>query len=692
MREALLVVDALSIAYRSPGGESRVVRELTFRIDEGEIVGLVGESGSGKTSVALALLHYLPRGGRVVAGDIRYRNVSLLAAPGRELRRIYGRRIAYVAQDPANSLNPALRIATQLEEGMIWHLGVSPTAARRRALALLDEVHLRGGERLLQAYPHMLSGGMQQRVCIAMALACDPELLVMDEPTTGLDAATEAAVFDLLRELKSRRQLSVLFISHNLAAVRGMADRVVVMYGGRCMESGPTTTIFARPLHRYTQMLLDSLPTMRGKAAGNLEIPWQASRDPVDGCPFRDRCDLAVSECGQDQEIVEVAPAHFSGCVRWHALPPSSPTIIATGDLTAGSDEAAGRSGGVMPVADKAKAVITVRELAHSYRSSLLAAHTREPRLSLDHVSFELRQGEVLAIIGESGSGKTTLARCLVGLARPLSGSIIVGTTDLARLRRRPLSIARNLQIVFQNIAGSLHPRKRVRAILERPFLLYDRRHATDDQLREVTHAVGLRTEILEKLSGRLSGGERQRAALARAFAPRPGVIVLDEAFSALDVSMKMKVRNLLQRKQVELNASYLLISHDLPLVRSMADRVLVLFQGWLCEAGPRRIIETPPYHPYTETLMWSALALESLAPARLDQRRAMLTSPSEPGRGCRFHPRCPRKLGAICERETPPRQSAGPDHTIACHIPIHDLAAMQRAEWPADRCLEVAC
>ena len=690
MREALLLVDNLSIAYRSSHGETRVVRDLTFRIDPGEIVGLVGESGSGKTSVALALLNYLPRGGRVVAGDIRYREMSLLASSRRDLRRIYGRRISHVAQDPASSLNPALRIGTQLEEGMIQHLGVSQSVGRRRAAALLDEVHLRGGERLLQAYPHMLSGGMQQRVCIAMALACDPELLVMDEPTTGLDAATEAAVFALLRELKSRRRLSVLFISHNLAAVRGMADRVVVMYGGRCMESGPTATIFARPLHRYTQMLLDSLPTMRGTASGNLEIPWQASGVPIDGCPFRDRCDLVIPECGQEQRLVEVAPGRLSACIRWHQLPPSPTTAGAAVSATTDRTEAAGRVPYVMPVADKTHAMIAVHDLTHSYRSGLIAAHTRGTRLSLDHLSFELRQGEVLAIIGESGSGKTTLARCLVGLARPLSGSIIVGTIDLAHLRRRPLSVARNLQIVFQNIAGSLHPRKRVRAILERPFLLYDGQHPTGDQLSELTHAVGLRTEALDQLSNRLSGGERQRAALARAFAPRPAVIVLDEAFSALDVSMKMKVRNLLQRKKVELNASYLLISHDLPLVRSMADRVLVLFQGWVCEVGQRRIIETPPYHPYTETLMWSALALESLAPVRLDPTRAMVQSPVEPGEGCRFHPRCPRKLGAICERETPPPQSAGPDHTIACHIPIRDLAVMQRAEWPADRALEV--
>jgi len=673
MAEPLLAIDALSIAYRGPRGDVPVVRDLTMRIDEGEIVGLVGESGSGKTSVALAMLNYLPRGGRVTSGDIRYRGASLLTASQSERRKIYGRRIAHVAQDSANALNPALRIGLQLAEGMLRHLDISAADARKRALGLLDEVHLRGGERILESYPHMLSGGMQQRVCIAMALACDPDLIVMDEPTTGLDASTEAAIFDLLRELKARRRLSVLFISHNLAAVRGMADRAIVMYGGRCMEAGGTAALFARPLHRYTQMLLHSLPTMRGRASETIDMPWQASKMPDTGCPFRDRCDLAVDACAQAPALVEVAPGRLSACVRWSDLPARDAANDAIAPETpANVNETGARA-----------AVIAVRELSHRYRGRLLARSTRNTRLALDRVNFELRQGEVLAIIGESGSGKTTLARCIVGLQQPFAGSIVIDDVDVAPLAKRPRRLARNLQIVFQNIAGSLHPRKRVRKILERPFLLYENRNATDVQLDALAHSVGLRSELLDKMSHRLSGGERQRAALARAFAPRPKVIVLDEAFSALDVSMKMKVRNLLQQKKAEIDASYLLISHDLPLVRSMADRVLVLFQGAICESGPRHLTDTPPCHPYTETLLWSALALESMAPRHLDLERASQPSPAEIGPGCRFHHRCPRKVGEVCEREAPPLRDAGPAHTIACHIPIVELAKMQRDEFP---------
>jgi len=688
MPEPLLSVENLTIAYRTPRGETQVVRDLTFTIGEGEFVGLVGESGSGKTSVALALFDYLSRGGRIVTGDIRYRTSSLLGMARRELQKIHGRRIANVAQDPTSALNPALRIGVQLKEGMERHLNLPADQIHRRALSLLDEVHLPHGERLLNSYPHQLSGGMQQRVCIAMALSCDPELIVMDEPTTGLDAGTEAAVFDLLRELRTHRKLSVLLISHNLAAVRGMADRAVIMYGGRCMESGPTAEVFERPLHRYTQLLLQSLPTMRGPRISDVEMPWQAAAVPREGCPFRDRCDLVVPECGGVDNPIEVASGRFSACVRWYDLVPPTEGTRMRHPAILGGDAGALMSTQIVQTAGAP--LVAVRELAHRYRNSLLSARSRHTHWSLDRVSFELRKGEVLAIIGESGSGKTTLARCIVGLTRPVSGSIMVGATEVASLSRRPLSVARDLQIVFQNIAGSLHPRKRIRTILDRPFLLYERKHASDEQLVDLAHSVGLRTDILDKLSARLSGGERQRSALARAFAPRPAVIVLDEAFSALDVSMKMKVRNLLQRKKAELSASYLLISHDLPLVRSMADRVLVLFRGWMCESGPRQLVEAPPFHPYTETLVWSALALESCVPSTLKPNRAALESTSESGGGCPYQARCPRKLGPICESEKPPRQAAGPDHTIECHIPIRELTALQRAEWPRDHFAEV--
>jgi peptide/nickel transport system ATP-binding protein len=511
-----------------------------------------------------------------------------------------------------------------------------------------------------------------------MALACDAELIVLDEPTTGLDAATEVGIFDLLRELKVRRRLSLLFISHNLAAVGGMADRVAIMYGGRLMESGPTRTVFSDPRHRYTQLMLHALPRMQGLIDATIEMRWESSSIPEEGCPFRARCDVSVPQCAGKMSMTEAGHGQQSACVRWASLPPlglkgDAEQPIARRRNSCNHDEGA----------------LVVSKLTHRYMHGFRARNTRAERLSLDHVGFTARRNEVLAIIGESGSGKTTLARCLVGLLRPLSGSIGMQGVDLAKVRRYPLHITRNLQIVFQNIAGSLHPRKRLDTILTRPYQLYERRSPSRRELEELVDSVGLRSDALAKQSTRLSGGERQRGALARAFATRPKVIVLDEAFSALDVSMKMKVRNLLLTKKAEIDATYLLITHDLPLARVMADRVLVLYRGWVCETGPVGLFEGPPYHPYTETLLWSALQLEGRMPRRLRIRTIGSNSAETSVVGCRFHTRCPRKLGAICEREHPPRQEMALGHWIECHVPAAQLREMQRPEWEAQRVVE---
>ncbi len=532
--------------------------------------------------------------------------------------------------------------------------------------ALLEEVNVLGGERILASYPHQLSGGMQQRACIAMALAADPELIVMDEPTTGLDATTEIAIFDLLKQLKTRRGLSVLFISHNLAAVRGLADRVVILYAGKRMETGATVAVFSQPRHRYTQMMLESIPVLSGPIR-RAEMPWQGARAPETGCPFRDRCDLAVDACQAPIVPMAVDAGHDTACVRWRDLAAARPGQAGT--------TATGR-------ARHADVVLSVRQLAHAYKPRGLARLAVAPKRSIESMDFELRRGEVLSVIGESGSGKTTLARCLVGLERPLGGQIAVATEKGGEVQRIVTRAARQIQIVFQNIAGSLHPRKRIRDILARPYILYEGRQPRTGELEKLAHDFGLRVDLLGRLSTRLSGGERQRAALARAFAPKPSVLVLDEAFSALDVSMKNKVMNLLLAKRQELDSSYLLISHDLPLVRAMTDRVLVLYRGWVCEEGPRGLLEQPPHHPYTEVLLWSALKLEGRTPRYLSLEAATTHTGTTAQRGCPFHPRCPRKLGAVCENERPPVQGVDSAHRIACHIPLEDLRRRQQVEW----------
>jgi len=677
-----LRVENLGVAYRVGSTDVVAVRNLSFDVRKGEVLAIVGESGSGKTTVALAALSYLPRAGRIVSGNVLFNGASILGLSGGEKRKLYGRRIAHVSQDPSASLNPALRVSTQLTEGMRAQLGLDRQEALQRAKRLLEEVQIAEPAKVLASYAHQLSGGMQQRVCIAMALACDPDLIVMDEPTTGLDAATEAAIFAILRELVTRRGLSVLFISHNLAAVHSLADRVLVMYAGRGLELGPAHEVFDRPSHRYTALLLRSLPTMRSMDGMPIEIPWQGKAFPKVGCPFSDRCDMATPACNAEVTLAPVAEDRTSACVYAEDLLRSvgSRSLRTTLDDTAPNTD----SDPVTP----ARPLLQVSALDHVYGSSMLG-FGGSGRKTFDDLSFTIGSGEVLALIGESGSGKTTFARCVVGLETPLRGRLAFEGFDLAKRGRRPRNVARRLQMVFQNIAGSLHPGKLVRSILSRPYELYERRTPQRQELASLMQSVGLKAEYLEKRSPALSGGERQRVALARATSSAPALVVLDEAFSALDVSMKVKVMRLLQDHRIKSGMSMLLITHDLPIVRFMADRVAVLYRGWLCEVGPRRVIEAPPMHPYTEALMWAALELEGLRPSAVSMERAATPDRAATAisdTGCRFRHRCPRYLGSICDTTQPPVQQISNGHWLACHIPTSELKDLQSREWPQSR------
>jgi peptide/nickel transport system ATP-binding protein len=392
---------------------------------------------------------------------------------------------------------------------------------------------------------------------------------------------------------------------------------------------------------------------------------------------------MAVAQCESDTPLVSVAEGRRSACVFARRLI----------DAPAGRSLRTRLSEALPPAAPDAGAredVLRIDGLEHRYRQAMWSRDAM--RKTLSDLALRIGRGEVVALIGESGSGKSTLARCIVGLERTLSGRMDFEGYDLARPGRRPRSVSRRLQIVFQNIAGSLHPGKRVRDILGRPFRLYEDRAPRDDELVRLMESVGLKPDYLAKLPSMLSGGERQRVALARATSSSPSLVVLDEAFSALDVSMKVKVMRLLQDKRRESNLSMLLITHDLPIVRFMADRIAVLYRGWLCEEGPRSIIDAPPMHPYTETLMWAALELEGLRPERLQLAREPLPGrDGAAGAGCPFRARCPRYLGDQCDRETPPMQQAAAGHRLACHIPVAQLRALQSAEWPAQRLGEVA-
>lgn len=668
MNSPLLAVENLTVAYPPYDRDRQIIREVGFHLDAGACLGVIGESGSGKSTVALAILNYLARGGRYLGGRVLFSQQDLLQLPPRQQRKIYGRRIAHVAQDPTSALNPSLRVGQQLMEPMAIHLDLGPAERRKRAIALLEEVRLRNAEAILDAYPHQLSGGMQQRVCIAMALTCDPDLLILDEPTTGLDAVTESAILRLLKDLKKSRNLAIILISHNLASVAGLADRLAIMYGGMVVETGPAAEIFAKPAHRYTRMLLDAVPSLRNPQDELVEIPWQEGKVPTSGCPFRERCDLVVPACAMEPPVVELSGDRISRCVRWE-------------DASSRSK----RSGGLKrkmlapAPAQNVHPVLKVVDLSHDYRTSTSRRSGKKFR-AVNDASLSLNESEILTVIGESGSGKSTLARSIVGLVHPSEGSIYIDNQDLARLKKYPRSIARKLQIVFQNIVGSLHPRKTIKTILARPYRLYEKRDPQIEELRDLMASVGLRSNLLGKRANALSGGEKQRSALGRAYAPKPSVLVLDEAFSALDASMKVRVSRLLLEKKNELRTSVILVTHDLPFVQYVSDRVLVMYRGWICDQGPADIMLRPPYHPYTETLVWSALDLEGEQPRNLNLSGDE-TAMREYSEGCPFASRCPRKLGPICETQFPPTRQWG-DRRISCHIAVDELSKIQSAEF----------
>ncbi|MGE3149577.1 MAG: oligopeptide/dipeptide ABC transporter ATP-binding protein [Pseudorhodoplanes sp.] len=665
----LLHVDGLTVLAPAGDKHRAILRDITLTLRRGEALGVIGESGSGKSTLAFAILNYLAPGLHVSEGQIDFDGHLLIGAK-RSRAPLYGKRIAHVAQDPIAALNPVLKIGRQMTEGMRKHLRLSAAEADRRAVKLLEEVHLVGGPDLLERYPHELSGGMQQRVCIAMALACDPDLLILDEPTTGLDARTESVILDILAELKRSRNLSILLISHNIAAISDIADRVAVLYGGALMECGPIRDVLRDPRHRYTKLLLNAVPSIVSDDKPLADIPWQEAVLPESGCPFRSRCDLAVSDCAKPLEYRDVGSHWISACVRWQ----DAAQDVSQGDAVLAPRRADGT---------REPDVLAVERLSFSYPRRT----TAEPLpKTLSEVNLTLGRGEVVALIGESGSGKSTLARLLVGLLHPESGLIRFRGSDLAALKRFPLQVTRYIQIVFQNIAGSLHPRKRLVDIVGRPFVLYENRKPSIQELTELLEPLGLRRQLLPRRPGALSGGERQRSALARANAPRPDVIILDEALSALDVSMKVRVTKVLLERCRSLGTSLLFVTHDLPFMRYVADRAAVLYRGWVCESGPVRAVLAPPHHPYTEALVWAARRLEGLKPARLDIARTTETlKRSFSTIGCPYQNECQRKLGSICETTTPPERKPADNHTIACHIELPELRKVQELEYRGD-------
>jgi peptide/nickel transport system ATP-binding protein len=674
MTGPLLDVRDLTVEYRTDRGPLRALAGVSFDVAEGGALGLVGESGSGKSTAALAILGLLGPEASVRAAALGFAGRDLTRLAAGEWRALRGNRIGMVFQDPFTALNPALRVGFQIAEPLIHHRGLSRGEALRAARALLVKVGIPRPDVVAQAYPHQLSGGMQQRALIATALACNPALLVLDEPTTALDVTIEAQILDLLEDLRAAERRSLLFISHNLGVVYRLCDAVAILYAGEIVERGATREVFARPLHPYTRGLLASLP--RGRARRLTPIPG-AFPDlirPPSGCRFHPRCPFAEARCAEEpQALVPVVPGRLVRC--WKAAEVAERAWPSHSVRAAGAGSA--RSGSLV----RAEGLRKEYRLGGGVWSALRLGPV--PRIrAVDGVSFAIAPGEVFGLVGESGCGKSTLGRCTLRLVEPTAGRIVVGGQDITRLASSALRpIRRRAQIIFQNPDSSLNPRKTVREIVGRPLTVFGLGSgaAREQRVRELLEMVRLPASYTTRYPHQLSGGEKQRVGIARALAPAPEFLVCDEPVSALDVSVQASILNLLADLRDQLGLAYLFISHDLSVVAHLANRVAVMYQGVFCEVGGVDEVLHPPYHPYTQALL-SAIPLPepaTAARARIRLRGDATALTTEP-HGCRFHPRCPKKIGRICEETPPPAVEAAPGHWIACHLPLDELKAME--------------
>jgi peptide/nickel transport system ATP-binding protein len=681
-----LEVRELAVSYQTESGPLPTVRGVSLAIAPGEIYGLVGESGSGKTTLARAVVRYLPANGRITGGSIRLDGTELLALPAGAMRRVWGARVTMVHQDPASAVNPAIPIGEQIAETVRVHLGLSRRLARGRALDMLAKVRLADPAAAARRYPHQLSGGQLQRVLIAIALSTSPRLLILDEPTTSLDVTTEAAILDLVRELLAEYRTAVLYITHNLGVVARLSHRVGVLYAGELMEEGPVRDVFKGTLHPYTLGLLGCVPRIdldkRDVLLSTIPgLPPRPDRLPA-GCVFAPRCPGAQEACRRARPPLKEAEAgpHLSACRRWTDLRRDPASFV----QAPGKPAAVEASGGTeAPVVLEAS---HLRKYFPARRAGLLAMLLagRPMVRAVDDISVRVRKSFTMGIVGESGCGKTTLARCIAGLEEATAGRMELEGEDLPRrLTRRSAAQLSKLQMVFQNPDASLNPQFSAGASVRRALAMRGGlpRARIRERVHDLFRAVNLPPDYLDRLPHELSGGEKQRVAIARAFATDPALMICDEPISSLDVSVQAALLNLLADLQDSRGTSYLFISHDLAAVRHLSDWIAVIYLGRLWEVGSAAEVFSPPHHPYTEALLSALPVPDPDARQKRIRLGGGVPSPVDIPTGCRFHPRCPRKLGRICETQEPPWQAHGRWHRIQCHIPAAELLKLQAKE-----------
>jgi peptide/nickel transport system ATP-binding protein len=664
IKDLTVTIDMRHAAVTPVGG-------VNLHVEAGETLGIVGESGCGKSMTGLSILKLLPPGGHITGGSIDFMGKDLAKFSHDEMQKIRGNEIAMIFQDPMTSLNPTKSIGDQVAEPVLIHRNVSKKEALDRAVEVLGLVGLPRPKERLNDFPHQLSGGMRQRVMIAMALACDPKLLIADEPTTALDVTIQAQILELLSDLQQKLGMSVILITHDMGVIAGRTDRVMVMYAGKVVEATSTKLLFDEMRHPYSQALLASIPRLEQDNRQRLHsipgLPPDLTNPPV-GCRFAPRCASATDQCRLEEPPLDGLNAeHVFAC--WHPI--DGPLDLSASRKSRQEAEAVQES----PVLLEVKNLVKEFPVGGGLFSRRKGAKVH----AVSDVTFSVKKGETFGLVGESGCGKTTVGRLITALEQSDSGSIEIEGEDITKMSRKALRAKRrDFQLMFQDPYASLDPRMRVGRILREPLAIQHlgTRAEQGESVLTLLADVGLPDQAVDRYAHEFSGGQRQRIGLARALALNPKLVVADEPVSALDVSIRSQVLNLMKRLQSEHDLTYIVISHDLAVVKYLADTIGVMYLGKIVEIGPSEAIYEQPAHPYTARLI-EAIPLPSPELERSKNGmvvRGELPSAIDPPSGCRFRTRCDRAT-ELCEREEPPLRLFGPGHQAACHFPLQKVA-----------------
>jgi peptide/nickel transport system ATP-binding protein len=682
----VLQVDNVAVAYKVRGGEIEAVQNVSFEIHRGESFGVVGESGCGKSTIAWSIVNFLGANGYVKRGSIKFQGQELVGKTGEDLRRLRGDQIAMVYQDPMQALNPSMKLGDQMKEVLTVHRDMEEKEAEKDSITMLERVYMPDAANVMNRYPHQISGGQQQRVVIAMALLNNPALLIMDEPTTALDVTVEAAVLDLIADLRRYFDTAIMYITHNLGVVARVCSRVGVMYAGEMVERATVEDLFADPQHPYTQGLIRCVPKLGSDKASSLLYPIRGRVPPPNnrppGCVFGPRCDYFQDRCREERPQLRNLPngssvrCHFSETINPDEWESSEDLILPT--------EIAGDGHGE-PIL-KLDGLKKYYEVKGSSLKDVLGFG--EPRYvkAVEGANFSVPQGSTLGIVGESGCGKSTLIKTIIGLESSTDGNAEFMGFDITNdITTRDEKLIQELQMVFQNPDSTMNPSYTVGQQIGRPMERFGT--VQKDKIRgeviRLLDAMRLGANYFDRLPRQLSGGEKQRVGIARALASRPDLVLCDEPVSALDVSVQAAILNLLLEVQREFGTTMLFIAHDLSVVRFFSDYVAVMYLGQIMEIGPAEAIYAPPYHPYSEALLSAVPIPDPTAKQKHIRLEGSVPSAIAPPSGCRFHTRCPRRQllpdgGKICKEEIPPWRQVGEEHRIFCHIPEETLRTFE--------------